>query len=148
MIPIQSLKYLIKNKIKDAEVLFKNERYLTSIYLAGYAVEIALKYKICMTLQFNVGFPETQQELSTYLQQINGNNPKLLRITIRQIKNHDLSTLLFYSGVEARIKNLFLNEWAIINTWNPEDRYRKKIIIKNKSQIFLRAAKKLIKEIV
>lgn len=142
MIPIQSLKYLINNKIKDAELLFHSKSYATAIYIAGYAVEIALKYKICLTLQFNTGFPETPQELNNYLQQLNRNIAQPLNINIRQIKNHNLSTLLFYSGIEARIKNLFLNEWRIINAWNPEDRYKKKRILKGNSKIFLYAAKK------
>lgn len=112
--------------MKDAEILSPNKRYQASIYLAGYAVEIALKYKICKTLQFNNGFPENRAELTAYLNQINQNNPNPLTLNISEIKHHKLPKLLFYSGAEFRIKNNFQTEWAIINGWDPEHRYRKR----------------------
>ena len=32
---------------KDAKALFEKRRYPTAIYMAGYAIEIALKHEIC-----------------------------------------------------------------------------------------------------
>lgn len=148
MIPIQTLKYLIKNKLKDADILFKSNRYSSSIYLAGYAVEISLKYKICLTFQFNQGFPETKQELHNYQQQLNKALPALLTVNIGQIKNHNLSSLLTYSGIELLIKRDYLAEWITVNTWNTEDRYKKKRILKSNTQSFLIASKKIIKQII
>lgn len=148
MIAIPELKYLIKNKIKDAEVLFKYGRHPASIYLAGYAIEIALKYKICRALQFNSGFPETRVELATYLQHINRHNPVPLNINLGQIRNHDLPILLFYSGAEPRIRNNFHVEWAIVNNWNPESRYKKTRVLRVKNADYLKAVKKIIKEMM
>ncbi len=147
MITTLVLKHLVPNKIKDAEILYKNARYSSSIYMAGYAVEIALKNKICRTLQFNLGFPETRQELATYLQRINRNNPAPLNINLGDIRNHNLSTLLFYSGTEVRIKSILLNEWGVVTNWNPENRYKKLRVTKAKNLEYLQAVKKIIKEI-
>ena len=147
MISSQVLKYLILNKTKDAQALFKNGRYAASIYLAGYAAEIALKNKICSTLQFNSGFPETRQELSSYLQHINRNNPVVLNISLGDIRNHDLAKLLFYSGAELRIQSNFYKEWNIVKKWNPENRYKKIRVTRLKNMEYLQALKKIIKEI-
>lgn len=147
MIPIQDLKYLIRTRIKDAEILFRNSRYPASIYIAGYAVEIALKFKMCQTLGFNQGFPETRQELSVYLQHINKTNPLPLQITLGQIRNHNLSDLLFFSGAELKIKSNFHNEWSVINIWKPENRYKKVRIVRSKNYKYLQAVKRIIKEI-
>ena len=147
MIPSLVLKYLILNRTRDAEALFKNGRYAASIYFAGYAVEIALKNKICSTLQFNSGFPETRQELSGYLQQINKNNPAVLKISLGEIRNHDLSKLLFYSGAELRIQSNFYKEWNVVKKWNPENRYKKIRVTRIKNLEYLQALKKIIKEI-
>jgi len=147
MIPSPVLKYLILNKAKDAEALFKNGRYAASIYLAGYAAEIALKNKICSTLQFNLGFPETRQELSGYLQHINRNSPAPLIISLGEIRNHDLAKLLFYSGAELRIQSIFYKEWNIVKKWDPEKRYKKTRVTRLKNLEYLQALKKIIKEI-
>ncbi len=147
MIPSQVLKYLILNKTKDAQALYKNGRYAASIYLAGYAAEIALKNKICSTLQFNLGFPETRQELSGYLQHINRNSPATLIISLGEIRNHDLARLLFYSGAELRIQSNFYTQWNIVKKWNPENRYKKIRVTRANNLEYLQALKKIIKEI-
>ena len=147
MIPIQTLKYLISNKIKDAKTLMENKRLATSIYIAGYAVEIALKYKICRTLHFNQGFPETKQEINNYLTYINRNNAQPLSIRLVDIRNHDLNQLLFYSGVELLIKSSFFPEWAIVNQWNPELRYKKSRVLQKTAESYYESATKIIREI-
>jgi hypothetical protein len=147
MIQLQTLKYLVKNKMRDAEVLLANDRFPASIYLAGYAVEIALKYKICKMLQFNE-FPESRQELSVYIRQFNQNSFYALPSSISDIRNHDLGRLLIFSGIEYRVKNNLLKEWVIVNTWNPESRYRKVRVLKAGSESYIKSAKKIIKEII
>jgi hypothetical protein len=147
MISGQTLTYLVANKLKDARTLIQNGRFPTSIYLAGYAVEIALKRRICQTLQFNMGFPETRQELQDYLTRINRHNTQALIIHLYDIRNHDLNKLLFYSGVELRIKNILFNEWTVVNRWNPESRYRKIRIIRKVAEAYFEAARKITQEI-
>lgn len=48
-------------RLKDAEVLFHSKRYDGAIYLCGYAVEVALKARICSTLHW-YGYPMTSNE--------------------------------------------------------------------------------------
>lgn len=148
MISTKVLKHLIKNKLQDGIVLYKQQRYQAAVYLSGYALEIALKEKICRTLQFNLGFPENAQELNNYLNQINRNNPFLLNISIKNIRHHRLPDLLIFSGAELRIITSFYDEWRIVNNWNPENRYKKMRITNVKCGEYLNALKTIIKEIM
>jgi hypothetical protein len=147
VISTQTMKYLIANKIKDAEILWENNRFPASVYIAGYAVEIALKYKICKTLQFNLGFPETRQELSGYFTHINNNYSQPLIIDINDIRTHNLNKLLIYSGIELKIQNDFFIDWRIVTGWNPENRYKKLMIFGKSAHTYLKAAIKIIKEV-
>lgn len=56
---------LAQARIKDAEVLYANRRYAGAVYLCGYAVELALKARICHTLKW-LEFPETPKEMQQY----------------------------------------------------------------------------------
>ena len=40
MISNNTLKELIEQKLKDADVLFANRRYAGAVYIAGYALEL------------------------------------------------------------------------------------------------------------
>jgi len=147
MIPVPTLKYLIANKVKDARVLLQNKRCPAAIYIAGYAIELALKNKICSTLRFSQGFPETRQELYNYLALINENNPQPMALNLGDIRNHDLNRLLFYSGIELRIKENYFAEWATVSSWNPECRYKKTRVFCKRATVYLKAVVKIIKEI-
>ena len=65
MILRTELRKLVRARLKDAEVLCANRRYAGAVYLCGYAVELALKERICKTLGWQ-GFPETGQEMQGY----------------------------------------------------------------------------------
>lgn len=41
---------IARARIEDAKVLVHSKRYDGAVYLCGYAVEIALKVRICRTL--------------------------------------------------------------------------------------------------
>jgi hypothetical protein len=77
------------------------------VYLCGYAVELALKERICKTLGWQ-GFPETRQEMQGY----------------RSFMVHDLDVLLHLSGVEQRIKTQHLADWSLVAKWEPQLRYQ------------------------
>ncbi len=81
-----------------------------AFYLCGYAVEIALKARICRTLGW-AGYPETGGEFASY----------------RSFQTHDLDVLLHLAGnvVENRIKQTttLLVEWSDLRRWRPERRY-------------------------
>ena len=83
--------------------------YDASVYVCGYAVEIALKVRICRTLGW-AGYPETLGEFR-----------------LASFKLHDLEALLHLSGVEATLKSdfLLLSSWTVVRDWNPEQRYQR-----------------------
>jgi hypothetical protein len=147
VIPDQTLKYLVSNKLRDARVLMKNDRFAAAIYIAGYAIEIVLKLKICQNLQFGQGFPETKQEMNNYLVHINRNNLKPVVIHISDVRNHDLNKLLYYSGVETIVNKNLRSEWAIVNQWNPEIRYKKIRILKKSAEDYIKSVSKIIRKV-
>ena len=75
--------------------------------MAGYAVEIALKARICRTLRW-AGYPSTRAEFNSY----------------QSFRTHDLDVLLTLSGVEQKVKTRFLAEWSVVAQWDPEVRYK------------------------
>ena len=144
MVSKSDLSKLVHIRLKDAESLFQKRRYYAAIYFGGYAVECALKYKICKMYRFANGFPETKSELQIYLQQDDVREiPQL-----KQIRNHDLTLLLQFSGDELKVKNNYFNEWALIFNWNPEMRYKVMIVKKKTSEQHLAAIKKTVNAIL
>jgi hypothetical protein len=107
MIPKSELRKLARTRLKDAEVLFSSNRYDGAIYLCGYAIELALKARICRTLNWPE-FPETNAEFQG----------------LQTFKTHNLDTLLRLSAIETKIKSKTLAEWSIVAAWEPELRYR------------------------
>lgn len=104
MVPVADLRKIAKGRLVDAEVLFRAGRYDGAIYLCGYAVEIALKARICRTLKWP-GYPSN---FSGY----------------QSFRTHDLVILLHLSGAEAKIKSKYFAEWSVVATWRSEVRYR------------------------
>ncbi|MBS1789482.1 MAG: HEPN domain-containing protein [Acidobacteria bacterium] len=93
------LNRIAKGRLKDANVLFNAGRYDGAIYLCGYAVETALKARICSTLKWP-GFPSTRREFEGY----------------QSFRTHDLEVLLHLSGAEEKIKTKHFVEWSIVVT--------------------------------
>ena len=88
-------------------MLLDAERYDGAIYLCGYAIELALKAKICETLNW-VGYPATNREFQNY----------------QTFRTHDLDVLLTLSGSAAAIKTALPAEWSAVANWEPEVRYK------------------------
>lgn len=93
-------------RLQDAETLLQSQRYDGAVYVCGYAVEIALKERICRTLNWPE-FPSTRGDF----------------ISLQSFRTHDLDILLHLSGVEQEIKKERLAEWSSVAAWNPEARY-------------------------
>lgn len=149
MISKPVLRELINLRLRDAEALLEKRRYHSSIYMAGYAIEIALKYKICKMYFFTKGFPETKAEFELYYP--SEGSKKNLRQAIKkiqEIRHHDLSKLLFYSGTEVKIKLSLLNEWNLIVNWSPEMRYKINVVKKAEASTKLNAVKSILKGIL
>lgn len=107
MIATADLKAIARARLRDAKVLAKGNRPDGAVYLCGYAVEMALKARICRTLKWT-GFPETAVEFKG----------------LQSVKTHDLEILLRLSGVEGRIKTKHMAEWSVVLDWDPEKRYQ------------------------
>lgn len=107
MISIANLKSIARARLRDSRVLLKGKRLDGAVYFCGYAVEIALKARICRTLKWSE-FPETAAEFKG----------------LQSIKTHDLEILLKLSGVEGRIKTKHIAEWSDVLDWDPEKRYQ------------------------
>ena len=88
-------------------MLLATGRFDGAVYLCGYAVEIALKARICHTLAWQ-GYPSTSKEFEGY----------------QSFRTHDLDVLLHLSAAETTIKTKHLAEWSVVATWDPSARYR------------------------
>jgi|ERR1035437_284449 HEPN domain-containing protein len=106
MLSIADLITIARERLVDAETLLNAHRYDGAAYLCGYSIEIALKHKICQTLNWT-GFPSTNKEFEKY----------------KSLKTHDLDVLLSFAGIETTLKATHLAEWSAIAIWNPEARY-------------------------
>ena len=56
MIDRTELRKIASERLKDADALLAADRYDGAIYLGGYVVELALKSRICVVLNWK-GFP-------------------------------------------------------------------------------------------
>ena len=109
MLTLHDLTSLAKARLKDAQILLLAGRYDGAVYLCGYAVDVALKARIVKTLKWEEGFPESRGDFEG----------------LQSFKTHDLETLLFLSGWDARIKRTYPGEWSKVSGWDPESRYER-----------------------
>ena len=65
MISVVELDNIARARIEDAKALLTAGRFDGATYLCGYAVEIALKARICRTLNWTE-FPSTGSEFQAY----------------------------------------------------------------------------------
>lgn len=91
--------------LRDAGIRYRRGSYDGASYLCGYAVEIALKARICRTLRWS-GFPSTPGEFQN----------------VKSVQTHNFEALLF-TGLENRIKVVQYDDWVIVKKWTPEHRY-------------------------
>ena len=149
MISKKILRELIEQKLSDADILIANRRYASAIYISGYALELALKLKICKIFKFAQGFPENKTEFIFYQNSLKSQPLLAGTITqIKEIKSHDLNKLLFYSGVEVQIKLNFLTEWNLVAGWDPEMRYKIQKVPKREAVKKVTAIKIIVQNIL
>jgi HEPN domain-containing protein len=128
MIDCTELRNIASERPKDAESLLAAARYDGAIYLGGYVVELALKSRICVVLNWK-GFPQTGGEFQNY----------------KSFTTHNLDVLLSLSGVEDKIKSEYLAEWSAVAAWDPEARYNPiGSASKGDAELLLEAARTLL----
>ena len=143
MISKQNLKEIALSKFADAKLLFKSNRYDSSLYLIGYSIELALKSKICKILKLDNGFPENKMEFDSYIKASENDLGNEIK-NLREIRNHNLQKLLYYSGQEFIIKAELLDEWTNISYWNPELRYTIEIGDKSFNELIIKSVEKIL----
>ena len=131
MITVEELQTLSRERIEDAKVLYRAGHMDWAMYTCGYAVELALKKKICDTLRWK-GYPSSKNEFRDLL----------------SFKTHDLDMLLHLSGVEDEIKEgEVFTEWSIVRAWDPEMRYSSQKRTIESVKLLLEAVEVLLKKL-
>ena len=108
MLTKPDLERLAQVRLEDALLLLQANRSSSAYYLAGYAVELALKASIAKLMQPNM---------------IPG------KAFINAIYTHNLDSLLSTAGlrpqfdVDTKTDPQFAAYWAIVNNWSEESRY-------------------------
>jgi HEPN domain-containing protein len=97
MISTRDLRAIARARLRDAQVLLKARRFDGAFYLSGYAVELALKARICRTLKWRE-FPQSGREFEDF----------------KSLRTHDLEVLLKFSGFEERVTAKALTEWSLV----------------------------------
>lgn len=110
------LKELAKLRLAEAETLYHAGYYDGATYLCGYAVEFALKARICRLLG-----------VSEYPPPISGPGSGRIKSAYTV---HDFDQLLLLSGLQPKLDptqnpSVWQN-WSIATPWNPENRYNPK----------------------
>jgi HEPN domain-containing protein len=98
------LQRLALKRLEDAEILFKAERFDASFYLAGYAVECALKACIARRTQ-QYEFPDKPFATKVY--------------------THNLEVLLEVAELRGELAKdaAFKANWNVVIEWSEESRY-------------------------
>jgi HEPN domain-containing protein len=102
----KNLQDLARLRLKEANALFDAGLYDGCVYLAGYAVELALKARICRVLK-----------IATYPAEGFGSSykvPSLDQLKVLAALNPDIDV--------TKNEKLFEN-WSIAVKWDPEQRY-------------------------
>jgi hypothetical protein len=122
---------LCRARMDDAQLLFRNGRDDAAAYLCGYAVEFALKARICKHLKWP-GYPATDAEFKGK----------------RDFKTHDFDCLLEFTGLAPKVRNNCNAEWYTVTDWSTELRYRPiGSTTHQHAQALLEASKVLLKKL-
>lgn len=102
------LQQLSRIRLKESRILLKNGCYEGAYYLAGYAVECALKACVGRRTR-RYDFPDKRLVDASY--------------------THDLGKLVKVAGLElelekqAKASRIFQQNWALVKDWTEESRY-------------------------
>ncbi len=114
-VKILTLRSLAKDRLKEARILFASDKFHGAKYLCGYAVEHAVKYRICRHLGWS-SYPPQNPKSSSNDATWDG---------LASFKTHDLQILLLFTGCLDRIFNnvALVAAWDDVKNWDSEIRY-------------------------
>ena len=111
---------LAKQRLRESRLLFNGGEVDGAFYLAGYSVELMLKWKICKTFEIPNLFSTESPPL------IEG-----VKVLKESIHTHNLYILLLFSGLRAKFDTdkgtnmtLFKANSLLFSCWNPNVRYK------------------------
>jgi hypothetical protein len=99
---------LAEKRLADAQALLRDGQFEGAYYLAGYAVECALKACIAKKTQLH-DFPDKK--------------------VVNQVFTHNLASLLRISGLDGDLQKEgesnpeFSDNWEVVKDWSEESRY-------------------------
>ena len=102
------LKSISKTRLKEVKALYNNQLYDGATYLSGYAVETALKARICNILDSD--YPDTGDIARVYL-------------------THKFDILVKLGGLQKKLEielnsNInFKANWSLVTSWKETFRY-------------------------
>ncbi len=103
------LRKLTAMRLEDARSLLGTRRYAACYYLAGYAVECALK--ACIAKQFRANTIPTQS-------------------LVKSIYRHEIDALVGVAGLKSALEGEFGVDpdfevnWNVVRDWKPDRRYQ------------------------
>jgi len=112
------LKKLTDLRLKDAHSLLSGRRYAASYYLAGYAVECAIK--VCIASQFKANTVPAQKVVNRYYTH---NFQELIKAA-DLVKAADLER--DFDRLRKRDAEFEAN-WNVVKDWKPDRRYELQI---------------------
>ena len=122
---VDELEKRARRWLDDSKVLHEAGRFESAVYLCGYAVEFALKSRICAL-----------HEWTSYRDDLPG------------MRTHNLVNLFDFTALESR-KRVIQFAWDYISTWSPEIRYDSEAsFTKERSQRMIVSAEILLKEVL
>lgn len=115
------LQILSRERLRDARVLLSKERHVGAYYLAGYAVECALKACIARQTQ-RFDFPDKKVAVDSY--------------------THNLVKLVGLAGLTRSLETTSSSDrafglnWTVVKDWDVEDRYNLSISLAQAKDIY------------
>jgi len=114
------IREIAEERLAEAIILRDKGKYNGAFYLAGYAVELALKAKICDNFGFPNLFDEDDQSAITGIGELR-----------KAVKKHDLFVLLMFSGLKIKFDDAMANDKGFLRinsllfkNWNESYRYK------------------------
>lgn len=103
------LRKISNRRLKEVRILFENKLFDGAKYLSGYAVEAALKARICKVLDSD--YPDSGEIAKSYL-------------------THKFDILVKLGGLQRLLDNEmnsnvdFKTNWSLVTDWTEAVRYR------------------------
>src|ERR1700719_889480 len=95
LLTIAELTKVARARLKDARALLSMRGFDGAMYVCGYAVEIALKFRIVKTHKWP-GFPSESKDFAG----------------LTSFKTHDLERLLYLCGWAGKIRREIPTQWS------------------------------------